>query len=452
MQDMEPFGHFGRRQDDPWDNDPTPRQAAPEAEEAERDVQDVKLDEYEPVTAKASASKRLIHMPTAIITLAACLIAVGAFTALKAYQQTGTSSGSPTYSSQNNSREDNFVKDVDPDGSSETSASEDSSGTTPSEISLYTGDATFSMTLQSCSGREVLTKQEVYAKVMPSVVTITVYSESSGAYATGIVLSEDGFILTNQHVVGGESRAQVTTDDEQTYDALLVGEDPNTDLAVLKIDATGLTPAEFGRSDELLVGDDCYAIGNPLGITYRGTFTNGIISALNRNVSLNGYTMTLIQTTAALNSGNSGGPLINSYGQVIGVNNMKIMSSSTTVEGLGFAIPSSTTQEVANALISEGTVEHPVIGITCYGVSANDEYAVDGVCIATVSAGSDAQAKGLEVGDIITAVNGVPCTSVSDVGTQMKGLGVGDSITLTVWHDGKESTVEVALVEQNDLS
>ncbi len=450
MQDMEPFDHSDRRRDDPWDNDPTPRQAAPEEK---ADAPDAPIDACETVGASAPASKRLIHMPTALITLAVCLIAVGAFSALRAYQQKDAASSSGSiYSSQNNSREDNFVKDVDPDGSSEASASEDSSGTTPSEIFLYTGDASFSMMLQSCEGRDVMTKQEVYAKVMPSVVTVTVYSDSSGAYATGIVLSEDGFILTNQHVVGGESRAQVTTDDEQTYEALLVGEDPNTDLAVLKIDATGLTPAEFGRSDELLVGDDCYAIGNPLGITYRGTFTNGIISALNRNVSLNGYTMTLIQTTAALNSGNSGGPLINSYGQVIGVNNMKIMSSSTTVEGLGFAIPSSTVQEVANALISDGTIEHPVIGITCYGVTANDEYAVSGVCIATVSAGSDAEAKGLEVGDIITAVNGIPCSTVSDVGAQMKGLGVGDSISLTVWHDGTESTVDVALVEQNNLS
>ena len=232
-----------------------------------------------------------------------------------------------------------------------------------------------------------------------------------------------------------------------------MGEDPNTDLAVLKIEAEGLTPAEFGRSDELVVGDDCYAIGNPLGITYRGTFSNGIISALNRNVSMNGYTMTLIQTTAALNSGNSGGPLINAYGQVIGVNNMKIMSSSTTVEGLGFAIPSVTAQEVTNALISTGVVEHPVIGITCYGVTVGGQegYEVEGIYVVTVSGNSDAMTQGLLPGDIITAVNGIHCVSVSDVGAQIKGLHVGDSITLTVWRDGEEFDLDVALVEQNEL-
>ena len=126
------------------------------------------------------------------------------------------------------------------------------------------------------------------------MVTITVYGDYSGAYATGIILSEDGYILTNQHVVALQSHAQVTTADNQVYDALLVGEDPNSDLALLKVEAQGLTPAEFGTSDELLVGDECFAIGNPLGINYRGSFSSGIVSALNRNVNMNDYTMTLI--------------------------------------------------------------------------------------------------------------------------------------------------------------
>ncbi len=232
--------------------------------------------------------------------------------------------------------------DPEPDGSQDSSvepaqATEEETG--PSNIELYQGDASFSLELRSAQGLEALSYQEIYAKVSPSVVTITVYGDYGGAYATGIILSEDGYILTNQHVVALQSYAQVTTADNQVYDALLVGEDPNSDLALLKVEAQGLTPAEFGTSDELVVGDECFAIGNPLGMHYRGSFSNGIVSALNRNVNMNDYTMSLIQTTAALNSGNSGGPLINIYGQVIGVNNMKIMQQRDHRGGPGLCHP-----------------------------------------------------------------------------------------------------------------
>jgi serine protease Do len=446
MQELEPFDHSEDSQEDLPESSLLPDCPEPEVCDS--------ASEYVDGTA-AAPRKFYIHWPTACIAVLFCaVVALASVVICLSMQQSGSGVALST-SAQSDGANDDFAVNVDPDSSSDSdeSTAQETDSTSPSNIDRYTGDATFTLELQSSAGKSELTKQEVYAQVAPSVVTITVYGDTSGAYATGIILSEDGFILTNQHVVGGENSAQVTTNDERTYAATLVGEDANTDLAVLKIEATGLTPAEFGRSDELLVGDDCYAIGNPLGITYRGTFTDGIISALNRNVSLNGYTMTLIQTTAALNSGNSGGPLINCYGQVIGVNNMKIMSSSTTVEGLGFAIPSTTAQEVTNALISTGVVEHPVIGITCYSTtaSATDGTEIDGVYVATVSANSDAAAKGLAVGDIITAVNGVPCATVSDVGTQMKGLGVGDSLTLTVWRDGAEFTVDVALVEQNDM-
>lgn len=447
--DLEPFD---RRDswDDPWDSKAPVSRRRPESHSSEPGhvIGSCEAD------APRQKRKHPRRWPTVLIAVAVCLI-FGAGGFLSGILGSGAHFGhtSNTSTPEQDTGDDSFSVDVDPDGDMDETVQEDSSGTTPSDIALYTGDASFTLDLQSTAGKTELTKQEIYARVVPSVVTITVYGDTSGAYATGIILSEDGFILTNQHVVGGESHAQVTTNDERTYDALLVGEDPNTDLAVLKIEAEGLTPAEFGRSDELVVGDDCYAIGNPLGITYRGTFSNGIISALNRNVSMNGYTMTLIQTTAALNSGNSGGPLINAYGQVIGVNNMKIMSSSTTVEGLGFAIPSVTAQEVTNALISTGVVEHPVIGITCYGVTAGGQegYEVEGIYVVTVGGNSDAMTQGLLPGDIITAVNGIHCVSVSDVGAQIKGLQVGDSITLTVWRDGEEFELTVALVEQNEL-
>lgn len=357
-----------------------------------------------------------------------------------------------------NAGDDDFTVDVTPeedgDGEALPPVEPAESTTAPSGIQRYEGEGSFTLTLGSSEGLEPLSYQDIYAKVLPSVVTITVYNETGGAYATGIILSEDGYILTNQHVVGGESYAQVTTGDNVSYEAQLVGEDPNSDLAVLKIDAEGLTPAEFGSSEELTVGDECFAIGNPLGITYRGTFTNGIISALNRNVNMNDYTMTLIQTTAALNSGNSGGPLINIYGQVIGVNNMKIMSSATTVEGLGFAIPSTTARSVTNSLISTGVVEHPVIGITCFGVTDTDPkgYGATGVLVVTINEGSDACQQGMQAGDIITAINGQSVATVDDITVCLDGLGVGDTLTATVYRDGEGSLdITFALVEQNEL-
>ena len=324
--------------------------------------------------------------------------------------------------------------------------------TGPSEVERYDGARDFALTLRSSAGLPPLTYQEIYAKVLPSVVTITVYNDYSGAYATGIILSEDGYILTNQHVVACKTNAQVTTWDNVTYDALLVGEDPNSDLALLKVDAAGLTPAEFASSDDILVGDECFAIGNPLGITYRASFTNGIISAVSRNVNMNDYTMDLIQTNTALNSGNSGGPLINIYGQVIGINNMKIMSTESTIEGMGFAIPTTTAQKVLRQIIAFGEVEHPVIGITCYAVTAGDMDGneIDGVFVYTISPDCDAAAQGMQVGDIITHINGQRIYQVSDV--DLSAFRVGDRITVTVWRDGETFDITFALVEQNDLS
>ena len=347
--------------------------------------------------------------------------------------------------------EDDFSEDVDPD--TDFFAEEDSA-VSESYIEPYDGSTEFRLQLNTAAGLDELSYQEIYASVSPSVVTLTVYSETSGAYATGIILTEDGYILTNQHVVGGEDYCEVTTYDNSTYTAQLVGEDPNSDLAVIKIEAENLTPAQFGNSEELTVGDECFAIGNPLGIRYRGTFTNGIISALNRSVSVNDYSMTLIQTTAAVNSGNSGGPLINSRGQVVGVVNMKIMSSSTTVEGLGFAIPTTTVQKVVNSILDLGYAEHPVIGITCYSVSASyDDTEVTGLLVNTVDSNSDAFTQGLNPGDIITEVNGIPVSTVADVSALLEGLHVGDSITLTLFHeDGTTEYMDISLVESNDLA
>ena len=178
---------------------------------------------------------------------------------------------------------------------------------------------------QAASG-EGLSFQEIYRKVIPSVVSITTTIQGGSSTGTGIIMSSDGYIITNDHVIEGAVAVEILTQDDITYSASLVGSDETSDLAVLKVDAQGLQAAEFGDSESMAVGDTVVAIGDPLGIQLRGTMTDGIISAINRDLVVNGRSMTLLQTTAALNNGNSGGPLINVYGQVIGINTMKMSS------------------------------------------------------------------------------------------------------------------------------
>ena len=214
---------------------------------------------------------------------------------------------------------------------------------------------------------EPLRFQEIYQANLSCIVSVRGTKGSSMSLGTGVIMSENGYIITNSHVIEGCSAVDVVLWDERVYPALLVGRDEQTDLAVLKVECTGLSPADFGDSGLLRVGDVALAIGNPLGEDLRGTMTDGIISALNRDVNVDGRTMSLIQTTAALNSGNSGGALINEYGQVIGITNLKMQSYYDTVEGLGFAIPTATVKAVVDTLIETGVVTgRPTIGITAY--------------------------------------------------------------------------------------
>ncbi len=205
---------------------------------------------------------------------------------------------------------------------------------------------------------ETLSYGEIYAKCAPSIVYIKAAVEGKTGYnwGTGIVASSDGYILTNTHVIEGCSYAEVGVYGGKSYDALLVGYDADTDVAVLKIDAKGLTPASFAPSSGVSVGDTAIAIGNPLGEEYCLTMTDGIVSALDRSVNYQGKTMRLLQTSAAINEGNSGGPLINDKGQVIGITNMKIISAASGVEGIGFAIPTDTVVQVVNAIMEDGAV------------------------------------------------------------------------------------------------
>ena len=297
----------------------------------------------------------------------------------------------------------------------------------------------------------VLTAQEIYEQVNPSVVSVVSYlSSGSAGIGTGVIMSEDGYIITNYHVIEGGYECDVILSSGYSYEARLVGYDEENDLAVLKADAIGLTPAVFGSSDLLTVGDKAYAIGNPLGLELRGTLTDGIISAINRDVDVDGVTMTLIQTNAALNSGNSGGPLINEYGQVVGINTIKMVSSyaDDTIEGLGFAIPSGTVAHIVNCLISTGEVTpEPVLGITVMGQVVLDD-SVTGVVVTEVTPGLGGEIAGVLPGDIIVAVDGEEVLSSSDVVRCRRRYAAGDSLPMTIYRDGTYIDVSVPLMIQ----
>ena len=298
-----------------------------------------------------------------------------------------------------------------------------------------------------------LSLQEIYRKVLPSVVSITSTLRSGSSTGTGIIMSADGYIITNAHLVDGAVGIEILTWDDQSYAAGLVGSDSTSDLAVLKVESDSLTAADFGSSEQLMVGDAVVAIGDPLGQKLRGTMTDGIISAINRDLIVNGRALTLIQTNAALNNGNSGGPLINAYGQVIGINTMKLSSyyTSASVEGLGFAIPISVAKPVIDELIEHGYVSgRPALGIT--GKSLPDVYRAyyhlpDGVYVESVDTASDAYAKGLREGDTITAVQGFSVRTIDELNIIKNQYQAGDELELTVFRGGECFTLNVILGE-----
>ena len=308
------------------------------------------------------------------------------------------------------------------------------------------------LTLMPQPQTQAHTLQTIYQENIQSIVSIWGDAGTSYSFGTGVVLSADGYIITNTHVIEGCSSVEVVLQDDSSYEALLVGMDVPTDLAVLKIDAQNLHPAVFGNSDELQVGDTVVAIGNPLGQELRGTMTDGIISAINRDVDVDGYSMVLIQTTAALNSGNSGGALINEYGQVVGITNMKMSAYDDTVEGLGFAIPTTTVKTVVDDLIHQGYVSgEPSIGITCYTVTEEmaEEYDLPlGVYVKSVQQDSDAKKQGVFPGDVIVEANGQSITTIEELLALKEGMEAGDVIHFRLWRSGGYLERDVTLMEQ----
>lgn len=305
---------------------------------------------------------------------------------------------------------------------------------------------------------EGLTPQKIYADVLPSIVSVEAMGDDGISQGTGVVFTRSGYILTNHHVIEGARWVSVEElDGSGWYNAKLVGSDQPTDLAVLKVETKGreLTPAVFGDSEELQIGDSVFAIGNALGEELPGTMTDGIISYLNRPVEIDGYQMELIQTSAAINPGNSGGALVNQYGQVVGVTSLKMWSIWEPIEGLGFAIPTSTVKDVVDELIAAGRVTgRAMLGITA-GPSeyySDDPDAPAGLCVVTVDERSDAYKKGLRAGDIIVSVNGRPTPEISALEAEKEGLEPGDTLSLRVWQSGTYVTLEVELIEQYELT
>ena len=294
------------------------------------------------------------------------------------------------------------------------------------------------------AGEQVLTPQEIYDRCSSSIVYIQArYPSGQGSAGSGVILSENGYIITNAHVIAGTQQVQVVFQNNTVKEAVLVGAHADYDLAVLKVEGEHLPCAQFAASSDLRVGDAVMALGNPLGSRLRGTMTEGIVSAIDRSVDMDGVTMSLIQTTAALNPGNSGGALINDRGQVVGITTMKMMSRYDTIEGLGFAIPTRLARGIVNQLIETGEAKSPALGI----VVLFDYAKYGGLYVQGVNKNSDAWAKGLRPADVIVAVNGVSVADDSVLLIAKEELGVGESLTLTVDRAGERLELQIELMD-----
>ena len=314
------------------------------------------------------------------------------------------------------------------------------------EISIpRTGGGSAQLTIVQAHG-EKLTAQEIYQKVNPAAVSVVAAEEDGNAsIGTGVLFTADGYLLTNAHVIDGGTSCTILTADGQRYEACLVGYDRDRDVAVLKASgAKDLPVAEIGDSNQLTVGDKVYAIGNPLGLELRGTLTDGIVSAINRNVQVQGRTMTLIQTNAALNAGNSGGPLINEYGQVVGLNAVKMSARTgeTGVEGLGFAIPSRTVEDLTNQILRFGAPME--LGISVANVNQNGE-TLDGLMVYSVEEDSCAEAAGLQPYDIILQADDQAVRTTEDLIALRNTHRPGEVMSLTVRRDDQVLTLYLRL-------
>ncbi len=342
------------------------------------------------------------------------------------------------------------------------SAAQPAAASSEASVMLDSKRQAAALTVASVDTGKALSASEIYAQNVNSTVGITTsittnyfgYQTTAAAAGSGFILTQDGYILTNYHVVESSSTITVTTYDGTSYDAKLVGYDESNDIAVLKIDAADLVPVVLGDSDTLNVGDSVVAIGNPLGeLTF--SLTTGSVSALDRPVTFStGTTMNLIQTDCAINSGNSGGALFNMYGEVIGITNAKYSSSSSSseasIDNIGFAIPIDQVRSIFESIITNGYIVKPYIGVTISDVSAESQsYGLpEGAAIRSVTENGPAAEAGLQTGDIVTAVNGEAISNSSDLKKYVQAAAAGDAMELTVYRQGQTLTLTITIGEQ----
>ena len=317
--------------------------------------------------------------------------------------------------------------------------------------------------IKKVDGKTKMQPAEVYASTVNSTVSINCSSQSTNIFGqttqsassgSGFIISEDGYIVTNYHVINGASSVKVTLYNGDTYDATVIGGDSDYDVAVLKINAAGLTPVTLGNSADVNVGDSVLAIGNPLGeLTF--SMSGGYVSSCNRAINVDGTPFNMIQVDCSINPGNSGGPLMNLYGEVVGIVSAKYSSySNTTVEGIGFAIPISDVQTIITDIMENGQVTDKAYMAIKAGSMTEQmaaQYNINvtqGVFVYAVEKGGAGEKAGLQLGDVITKLNDTDITSMSDLSMAKKGFKAGDTVTLTVWRGGQEITLSLTFDEQ----
>ena len=385
----------------------------------------------------------------------------------------------------NSSYFDNTEENRIPERINKTEDTVKNSPNTPSNNTSYTTPGLFDIAARS----DAKYLPDIVDEIMPSVVGISslfeVEYKMSASFdpwnwgfqsqpqiregigtGTGIVMTEDGYIVTNAHVVYMEGTSEYNAAEakkvtilfynEEEYDAKIVAFDIETDIAVLKIDAAGFTPATFGNSDELRVGELVIAVGNPLGFELFGTVTSGIVSALDREISINDKQMSLIQTDTAINSGNSGGPLLNSCGQVVGINSAKMSSSygSASVEGLGFAIPINKAKEIIDDLVNYKHVKgRPQIGISAIDVDETYSSYLGlpiGIYVRYIADGSAAEEAGIKIGDVIIGINDESVATMEELNSIKNKFKAGDTVTLKVHRNGEDIDIDLVLHEESN--
>ena len=319
--------------------------------------------------------------------------------------------------------------------------------------------------IKKVDGKTKMQPAEVYASTVNSTVSINCSSQSTNIFGqttqsassgSGFIISEDGYIVTNYHVINGASSVKVTLYNGNTYDATVIGGDSDYDVAVLKINAAGLTPVTLGNSADVNVGDSVLAIGNPLGeLTF--SMSQGIVSCCDRAINVDGTPFNMIQVDASINPGNSGGPLMNLYGEVVGIVSAKYSSySDTTVEGLGFAIPIGDVQAIITDIMENGQITNkPSFGITAGTMTQQmaAQYQIDqtsGAFVYSVNKGGAGEKAGLKMGDVITKVDSTDITSMEDLTAAKKGHKAGDTVTVTYYRNGQTQTTELTFDAKTD--